>query len=442
MTTQDRANRVLDQVSAARATGDLIVDASQSLSLKARHGDLEEHKVSSRQVFGLRVIKDGHVGTAYSEDNDTSALTSIVEQALVNASFAGEDLNETILPNTGKLRTDDALLHPDEDANIEDQIEMALRLERELSSRDKIASVPYNGVQDSSSERQVFTSSGMSAVSRSRVCVCFAYAIAEEGENNAMEGAGQVSRLFSELDDARIVDKAHADCLNILEGKPVPSKRYDVIFNEETQTDMFGVFASMFSGKSAKDGVNPMRDKVGEVIADSRLTIRDNPLIIEGHGYALFDAEGTATRTTPLVADGKLETLIHNSATASHFDLQTTGHASRSPRSTLGVSLHQIEILPGAESEASLTSGEYIELTNLDGLHSGGNAISGDFSFGAAGYLCNDGQRIQPVRGITVAGNFFQMLQKIAAIGSDQKWNWQKDSLMPSIRFSDVAISG
>jgi PmbA protein len=46
------------------------------------------------------------------------------------------------------------------------------------------------------------------------------------------------------------------------------------------------------------------------------------------------------------------------------------------------------------------------------------------------------------VRGITVAGNFYEMLKKIAAIGEVQKWNWQRGSLMPSIRFSDVAISG
>ena len=442
MTTRDHAARVMDQVKAAGATGDLIVDEGQSLYLKARDGDLEEHKASSSQVYGLRVIKDGRVGTAYSEDSDPDALASIVGQALTNASFAGEELHEMILPNSGKLETDDALLHPDDGSLIEEKIEMALYLEGELSSRDKIKNVPYNGVLDSSGQRQVFTSSGMSAFSRSRVCLCYAYAIVEEGDKNAMEGSGVASRLFGELDGARVVDKVHRDCLGILHGVPVPSKHYDVVFDEECQPSMFSVFASIFSGKSAKDGVNPMRDKVGEVIADPRLTIHDSPLLTEGFGYTLFDAEGTATDTTSLILEGKLETMAHNSATASHFGLETTGHASRGPRSTLGVGLHQMEIAAGPDDDDSLGAGEYLELTDLTGLHSGANPISGDFSLGASGYLCRDGKRVQPVRGITVAGNFFQMLMKIAAIGDTQKWDWQKESLMPAIRFADVAISG
>ena len=87
-------------------------------------------------------------------------------------------------------------------------------------------------------------------------------------------------------------------------------------------------------------------------------------------------------------------------------------------------------------------SDEYLLITDLTGLHSGANAISGDFSFGASGYLCKDGERIQAVRGITVAGNFYEMLNKIAMIGNQQHWDEGRSALMPGIRFSDVAISG
>ena len=137
-----------------------------------------------------------------------------------------------------------------------------------------------------------------------------------------------------------------------------------------------------------------------------------------------------------------MQTLIHNSATASYFDTRTTGHASRGPRSTLGVNLHQVEIASGCEYLSTLHSGEYLELTDLAGLHSGVNAISGNFSFGTSGYLCKDGERIQAVRGITVAGDFYEMLNKISMIGNQQNWDEGRSALMPSIRFSDVAISG
>ena len=442
MNTAQLAEQVLDQVMRAGATGDLIVDEGETLSLKAREGELEEYKVSSSRIFGLRVIKDGHIGTAYSEAVDADALGSMVGQALNNASFGKVEAHENILPNSDQLQTDDALLCPSEQVSIERKIEMALEIEGKLSAKDKVKNVPYNGVQDVTSQRHIFSSAGLNASTRNRRCAAYAYALAEDGENNAMQGTSQVSRLFSGLDASTVIDSTYEKCIGLLDGKPVPSKHYDVIFDPDCQVSVFGVFAMMFSGKAAKDGINPMRDKIGAAIADPRLTIYDQPQNAEGFGYHLFDAEGTATQKSVLMAEGRLQTLIHNSATASYFDTQTTGHASRGPRSTLGVSLHQVEIAEGAEDLATLRGGDYLELTDLTGLHSGANAISGNFSFGASGYLCKDGERIQAVRGITVAGNFYEMLNKISMIGNQQHWNEGRSALMPSIRFSDVAISG
>jgi PmbA protein len=257
-----------------------------------------------------------------------------------------------------------------------------------------------------------------------------------------MQGASQVSRLFSDLNASSVIDKTYEKCIGLLNGKPIPTKRYDVIFDTDTQSSVFGVFSMMFSGKAAKDGINPMRDKIGSVIADSQLSIYDHPLNTDGFGYHLFDAEGTPTVKSELMVEGCLQTLIHNSATASYFDINTTGHASRGPKSTLGVKLHQLVIAKGLENLSTLHSGEYLEVTDLSGLHSGANAISGNFSFGASGYLCKDGERIQAVRGITVAGNFYEMLNKISMIGNRQHWNESRSALMPSIRFLDVAIAG
>ncbi len=440
--TAEMAERVLDQVASAGATGDLIIDEGETLSLKARDGELEEYKVSSSRIFGLRVIKNGHVGTAYSEAVDTDALSSMVGQALNNAGFVKLEPHENILPNSDQLKTDDELLCPQEQVPIERKIQMALDIESKLVAKDKVKNVPYNGIQDITSQRHIFSSAGLNALTRNRLCVAYAYALAEDGEKNVMQGASQVSRLFSGLNSAGVINKTYEKCIGLLDGKPVPSKHYDVIFDRECQVSVFAVFSMMFSGKAAKDGINPMRDKTGSVIADSRLTVYDQPLNGDGFGYHLFDAEGTATKKSELIINGRLQTLIHNSATASYFDTSTTGHASRGPGSTLGVNLHQVEIASGCEDLPTLHSGEYLELTDLTGLHSGGNAISGNFSFGASGYLCKDGERIQAVRGITVAGNFYEILNKISMIGKQRDWNDRRSALMPSIRFADVAISG
>ncbi len=442
MSITQQAETILTKVQAAGAQGDLIIDHGDALSLKAQDGELEEHKVTSSQIFGLRVIKDDRVGTAYSEAADPDALSSLVEQALINASYAAPEIQEKILVNSNELSTDDNLLCPEEQVAIEQKIDLALKLEAGLKAKDNVKNVPYNGVQDGTGERHIYSTAGLHAASKSRMCSAFAYALIEDGDKNALEGVGQAARLFAAIDPEKLIEEAYRKTLDILEGTTVPSAHYDVIFDEETQPSLFGVFSMMFSGKSAKDGVNPMRDKLGQVIADPRLTVFDQPENTNGFRYTLFDDEGTPAEKLALISAGTLGTLIHNSMTAAHFDTNTTGHATRGPRSTLGVGLHQPEIAPGDASSKELHGGKYLLLTNLTGLHSGANPISGDFSFGASGYLCRDGGRIQPVRGITVAGNFYDMLKKIQLIGSTQHWNWQRSSLMPAIRFADVAISG
>ena len=442
MNIDSNAEQVLWLVTKYGAKGDLIVDQGNAISLKARDGQLEEHKVTSSRIFGLRVIKDDKVGTAYSEAADSDSLSSLVDQALTNASYAAPEVHEKILANDAQLSTDDDIFCPNETATTDDRIQLALELERELASRDKVKNVPYNGIQDGVGERHVFSTAGLHASTRSRSCSAFAYALIEDGEKNAMEGSGQVARLFSDLDKTSLIEKVYQDTIDILNGEPVPSAHYDVIFEKEMQVSLFGLFSVMFSGKSAKDGINPMRDKKGESIADPRLTIIDRPDLIEGFGYSLFDDEGTPTEALELIKDGTLKSLIHNSMTASYFESESTGHATRGPRSTLGVGLHQLAIKAGDADEKELYSGKYLLITDLTGMHSGANAISGEFSFGASGYLCEDSERLKPVRNITVAGNFYEMLQAISLIGKTPHWNWQRSSFMPSIRFADVAISG
>jgi len=431
-------NRVID----AGAEGDLIVDQGQSLSLKARDGELEEHKVTSNRILGLRVIQNAKVGTAYSEAVDPEAIETLVSQALTNASYAGEEPSERILPNANHLTTDDTLLCPDDESSIEDKIDFALWVEAALKAKPMVKNVPYNGVQSGFGHRSISSTAGLKADIRYRSMSAYAYALIEDGETNAMEGAGQAARRFSALDREALVSKVYQAGVDILQGKPISSGRYDVIFDTETQSDLLAVFAMMFSAKSAKDGVNPMRDRLGDAIADPRLSLFDDPGDSQGFGYALFDDEGSLAQQTPLITAGTLQTLIHNSATAAHFGVTTTGHATRGPRSTLGVGLHQLKAQPGPSTEATCTAGRWLEVTDLTGLHSGANPISGEFSFGASGYLREGAQRIQPVRNITVAGNFYSMIKDVRDIGDSLHWNWQRSSCLPMIRFADLSVSG
>ena len=140
--------------------------------------------------------------------------------------------------------------------------------------------------------------------------------------------------------------------------------------------------------------------------------------------------------------EGHLESLLHNSVTASHFKIKNTANASRGTKGALAVAPAHLSISAGKQSVAETLAGTYLELISLQGVHSGANAVSGNFSLGASGFLCREGQRVQPVRGVTVAGNFYEMLTEIAAISDQVSADHGRTFFTPHLRFSKLNIAG
>ena len=56
-------------------------------------------------------------------------------------------------------------------------------------------------------------------------------------------------------------------------------------------------------------------------------------------------------------------------------------------------------------------------VTELEG-QAGCNPVSGDISIGVQGFLMKNGRRVQPVDSVTVAGNFFDVLNNIRGCGN------------------------
>jgi PmbA protein len=80
-----------------------------------------------------------------------------------------------------------------------------------------------------------------------------------------------------------------------------------------------------------------------------------------------------------------------------------------------------------------------IYITDVMGMHTA-NPISGDFSLGAAGLLIEKGEFTQPVRGIAIAGNIFELINNVDAVGSDLTFFVGKGS--PTLRIEKMTISG
>jgi len=78
---------------------------------------------------------------------------------------------------------------------------------------------------------------------------------------------------------------------------------------------------------------------------------------------------------------------------------------------------------------------------SVQGLHSGVNPISGDFSVGASGLVITNGTVGAPIREFTIASTLQRMLLDVAEIGNDVDW-LPMSAAGVTIAIRDVTLSG
>ncbi|MEF9977965.1 MAG: metallopeptidase TldD-related protein, partial [Thermomonas sp.] len=120
--------------------------------------------------------------------------------------------------------------------------------------------------------------------------------------------------------------------------------------------------------------------------------------------------DGVATRASALVRDGVLQRYVLGSYSARKLGLQTTANAG---------GVHNLQVRANAVGLDELVKGMGRGLLVTELMGQGVNAITGDYSRGAAGFWIEGGRIAYPVDGITIAGNLKAMFGAIEAVGSD-----------------------
>lgn len=85
--------------------------------------------------------------------------------------------------------------------------------------------------------------------------------------------------------------------------------------------------------------------------------------------------------------------------------------------------------------------GDALLVTGVQGLHSGANPVSGDFSVGATGLLVRGGAVAEPVREVTIASTLPRMLHDVIAVGNDLQW-LPSAAAGVTLVISDMTMSG
>lgn len=103
-------------------------------------------------------------------------------------------------------------------------------------------------------------------------------------------------------------------------------------------------------------------------------------------------------------------------------------------------------VVPGGRGDldavlSRVGQGLYVE--SVSGLHSGVNVISGEISVGVTGRLVEGGEPGRPVREVTVATDFAQLLGSVSEVAGDARWiPLYGSAYVPSLVVQGITVSG
>jgi TldD protein len=204
----------------------------------------------------------------------------------------------------------------------------------------------------------------------------------------------------------------------------------------------------------AMEGLSVYEGKLGERVANSLITVLDDPTVPGRRGSFQFDDEGTPAQRNVLIDRGILKSYMLNRLYAQKAGMESTGNGRReSYQYRPIVRMTNTMIAPGDTPPEEILRG--VE-TGLFVTRMGGgqvNTVNGDFVFEVSeGYLIKKGKIDHPVRGATLTGNGPVVLQAIDKVGNDLGFGMGtcgKDGqgvpvadAQPTLRIPEITIGG
>ena len=390
-------------------------------------GDIESLSTATSAGVGIRVIAGNRQGFAYAGSLDADVVEETLAEARDNTGFGTPDEFLGLAVPDGfpaaplDLWREDLLSFP-----TERKIELALELERQVKAGDpRIKTVQSADYGDGAVEVAVASSTGIAAAFRRSSCYVSVSALAGDDTETQTGGGYSVGRAPEELSVAEAADDAVERATRMLGSHKPPSARLPVVFDTRVTATLLSILAGTLSGEAVLKGRSLFANRVGESVAAPMLVLTDDPTDPAAYGAAVFDAEGLACRRNRLISEGVLEGFLYDTYSGRRAGVPSTASAVRAGfKSAPGVGARAVSLEPGERSQAEILAavGEGLFVQSISGVHSGVNAVSGDFSVGAEGMLIRGGVATEPVREITVASTLQRMLKDVLYIGNDPEW--------------------
>lgn len=424
----DLARSAVESALAAGASdAEAYASEDAGREVRAHGGEVESLTAATKRGIGVRAWIGKRLGYAYGTDLSAAGIAALAGRAVEAARVADKDEFAGPPQAAGEplaeLQLSDPSLVKHSTAEV---AELALAVERAALEADaRIAGVEQAVYADSAEQVAIASSTGAVGEYESTSCYAYAQALAE-GEDGRETGLGfDLARGPAGLDPAAVgLEAGERAAAMIGAGKP-ESRSCPVVLDPTVASSFVGLIGKALGAGMVQRGRSPFAERIGSEVANEAFVLHDDGLDPCGFATAPFDGEGLPRRRTALIEGGTLHTYLYDTYTARRGEAASTGNAGRAGyRSLPSVSASNLLVVPGPLGFEQLlgVAGEGVLITDVAGLHSGVNPVSGVFSVGASGRAIRGGELAEPLREFTIASDLVSMLKAVRAAGADARW--------------------
>ena len=298
-------------------------------ALVMKNGSPEGLEVEAERGIGVRVLVDGGMGFASTNELTRESVSNVVSQAVKLAKAASRVRKEPIRfseEDFHKVYYKVKMKKDFRDYSAEEKLELLKRIEEAIQETGVNVPMRYLAYSDEIWSKTFVNSEGALVESVvPRVSVVYNLVVFENGQ---MEQAPFVERAFTgglELieDDEPwnwAVKDVQALKRLIYEGQKPPEGRVDLVISPEVAG--IAVHESVghpyeadriFGREAAQAGESFVKpDMLGERIGSDVVTVIDDPTIPNSWGFYLYDDEGVKARPRYLIKDGIITEFLTN----------------------------------------------------------------------------------------------------------------------------------
>ena len=412
------SQRLLARAQALGASqAEVSCSEERGLNVSVRMGEVETVESTRDRGIAVTVYFGQRKGSASTADLHEASLAATVEQACAIARHTEDDAFAGLADAALMARAGADGTFPDLDTwhpwrlDADEAVDLALACE--AAGRDADARVSNSdGASFGSGESLSVYANSHGFIGRERETQHSLGVALITGQGDAMQRDAWYSIGLARDDleaPAAIGRRAAERTVARLDPRSAPTGEYPVLFSTEVARSLVGHLLNAVSGGALYRRASFLLDSVGTRLFPEWFAIGEHPLRRHGLRSTAFDAEGVATRDNPLVVDGVLQRYVLGSYSARKLGLQTTANAG---------GVHNLDVAANAGGLDALVRGMGRGLLVTELMGQGVNAVTGDYSRGAAGFWIEDGAIAYPVDELTIAGNLRAMFAGIEAVGS------------------------